>query len=379
MTSRIQYRTHFNRVLGYALKRSKRPEVLASTLGTHDTQGMISEMEQLGSRSSRCQKPVAHYVLSIEQGKRLSDGQWCQAANRVAETYGMQQFVAIRHSDTDCDHLHIVANRVRSDGKTWSTSNDRFKMRSLCQEMEKDFSLTATPTRSRRSRINKDELEKADRLCRQGKQSNAVPARLQLAEEVRASLALAKSREDFQKRLSEQGISVQWRHDKQGRPIGFSFGREQVSISGRNAGISCRAVLIHFNEGHHESHPYHTRTSGDSRMDRTIGRGFGLEAESGFEPSGPGHRGTGLPDSSAGGDPAHHRRSDSAAADFLVETTRASGMLFQIALDRLIREAGKVIDTPDTPDRSHPHTPAVHTHLRRILRPARKQPRRHSR
>ena len=282
MIARIQYRQDFGRVIGYAIKEAKSPELLASTLTTRDAQGMIDEMQEMAAKSSRCKQPVAHYVLSVREGERLTDEQWAEAAQRTADQFSMEQYVCIRHSDTDCDHVHLVANRVKADGKSWGTSNDRMRMRTLCKKLEGDLGLTTTATRSNRTRVNKDEIEKADRLFKEGKQLNAVPARMLLAEEARASLALSSSREEFEKRLKDKGVTVRWRHGKQGKAIGVSFGRGEVSISGRNAGISCKAIMIHFEGGVYEQSRTVTGAGPGARVDRATGHGDGREVEGGL-------------------------------------------------------------------------------------------------
>lgn len=379
MTSRIQYRQHFNRVIGYALKRTKGPELIASTLAATEAQGMITEMEALRARSSRCKQPVAHFVLSIKEGERLTDGQWNEAASRTAEAFGMQQFFAVRHNDTGCDHLHLIGNRVRCDGKAWSTSNDRFRMRSLCQELEEDFRITATPSQSRRSRINKDEIEKAERLFKQGAQGTATPARLLLAEEVKATLAVSRSAQDFEEQLKGKNISTRWRHGRDGLPIGVSFARGQAAISGRNAGISCRTILIHFNEGSHEQNRSFTRPGGGSRLDPTAGQGDRCATPGGFAEADPVDSGTDFTDSATGRDSTGKRRSHSGAPDILTGTAHTSAQLMTATLHQFVRE----IDEADASDgrRGHPRAPEAHPArtLRRILRTPRKQTRRPSR
>lgn len=373
MTSRIQYRQHFNRVVGYALKRDKRPELLASTLAAKDTQGMIAEMEALRSKSTRCKQPVAHFVLSIKEGERLSDSQWNEAVNRVAEVFGMEQFIAVRHNDTGCDHLHLIGNRVRGDGKTWSTSNDRFRMRGLCQELEGDFNITATPSRSRRSRVGKDELEKAERLYKEGKQRTAVPARMRLAEDIKATLTQARSPQVFEEQLRDKMISTRWRHDREGRPIGISFARGEAAISGRNAGISCRAILIHFNEGIHEQTRRFTSPGGGSRLGPTTGQGDRFATPEGFTEAGPSHGRASRTDAPDDRGATGHGGSDSTAAGVLSDAAQVSGQLITAALDRLIRD----IDADGTDGkRRRANVPEAHPtrQLRRILRTPRKQP-----
>lgn len=380
MICRIQYRQGFGRVIGYAMKQEKHPELLASTLSARDTEGIIQEMEALRAGNSRCKQPVAHFVLSVKEGERLTDTQWTEAAQRTAGRFEMQQYIMVRHGDTDCDHAHLIGNRIKADGKAWSTSNDRKKMRDLCQELEQDFGITATASRSNRSRINKTEIEKADRLHRQGKQGAAVPARMQLATDIKMALAHSHSVQDFEERLKRKKISVRWRHDDQGRPIGVSFGRGEASISGRNAGVSCRALTVHFEKGIHEQSRRFTAPGGDTRLDRTIGRDAGLEAEGGFAAAGGGHRTVGQGDSQVGGgasDRSGDAASEAQAVAVLTDTAQAGGQLMVAALDRIIRELERH-DGTDGYDGSK-RQPVSRAHIKRILRPTRKPPNRPSR
>lgn len=372
MTSRIQYRQAFNRVIGYALKPDKRPELIASTLAAMDTEGMISEMEALGNKSCRCEQPVAHFVLSVKEGERLSDGQWNDVANRIADAFGMEQFFAVRHNDTGCDHLHLIGNRVRANGKTWSTSNDRLRIRSLCQELEDDFNITATPFHSNRCRINKDELEKAERLRKEGKQFTAVPARLRLAQDVKASLAQSRSADDFEEQLQTKGITTRWRYDPHGRPVGVSFSRGEAAISGRNAGASCRIIIGHLNKGAHEQNRYYPNPGGDTRLDSTIGPRDRFAIEGGFAAASPGHGRAGQPDASDDRSAIGDGRGYSATAALLNEAIQMGSQLMISALDRIVREA-----EADAPDRKHRHPDLHDGHFtqtfRRILRTPKKQ------
>lgn len=380
MICRIQYRQGFGRVIGYAMKKEKHPELLASTLSARDPEGIISEMEALRSGNSRCKQPVAHYVLSVREGERLTDAQWTEAAQRTVGRFGMQQYIMVRHGDTDCDHAHLIGNRIKADGKAWSTSNDRKKMRSLCQELEGDLGITATASRSTRSSINKTEIEKADRLHRQGKQGTAVPARMQLATDIKATLARSHSTQDFEERLKTKNITTRWRHDDKGRPVGVSFGRGEASISGRNAGVSCRALTVHFNQGVYGQDRNFTAPSGDPRLGRTIGGGVGFEAADGFAAASSSHTAISSGDSATGGSSVIDCRgtaSKTPAPAIPTGPAQAVGQLMMAAFDRIIHELERH-DGTDGDDGFRKHS-ISRAHINRILRTSRKLSHRPSR
>lgn len=267
MIVRINYRESFARTVGYVMKREKSPELVGGNLSAKAPNAMIGEFGLFASLNTRCKKPVAHLSFSLSQGEHLDAGQWADLAERVAADYGFEQYTAIRHHDTDCEHIHLIGNRIKLDGKAVATSNDRHRMRSLCQQAEKDFSLTKTALRSPRIRVNKDELERSERFYRQGKTQHPVPPKLMLSEQVKATASLSKDRTDFADRCKQQGISVRWRKTDDGRPCGVSFGEtgSDILFSGSSLGIPLSRLNQTIYEHRKNNNPHHR--SPDTRLD----------------------------------------------------------------------------------------------------------------
>ena len=251
MISRAAYRKGFGPVIGYDLKPSKGPVIVFSTLNTCTAAEMSEEMEILASRSKRVEKPCAHFCFSLAPGEKLSPEQWADFFAAVADEFGAMQAVGITHADTPQVNAHLVLNRVRFDGRAWSNSNDRKRLRSVCGTYERKFGLRILPEQSDAPRVNKTEIEKADRLYRQGKAPTPIPARMTLAETVRAVLAQSRTPDDFTKQLGGHGITVRWRMEK-GAIVGTSYAHGDVIISGKNAGISVRAVREQFSTYEHD-------------------------------------------------------------------------------------------------------------------------------
>lgn len=251
MISRCAYREHFRNVLAYDFKASKFPVLVYTTLNASEPSEMSEEMERAARRSRKVEKPCAHYCFSLAPGEVLSTEQWAEFFAAVVEEFGCLQAVGVTHADTPHVNAHLVMNRVKADGRAWSTSNDRKRLRSLCTKFEKKFGLRILPAKSDKPRVCKDELEKADRLFRQHKAPTPVPARMQLSETVRATLALSRSPEDFSQKLAEHGITVRWRIEND-TITGSSYARGDVSISGKNAGITVRAVREQFSRHEHD-------------------------------------------------------------------------------------------------------------------------------
>ena len=53
----------------------------------------------------------------------------------AAMGYGNTQYLIVRHHDTDHPHLHLILNRVNSDGKRISDQNERIRSTQVCKEL----------------------------------------------------------------------------------------------------------------------------------------------------------------------------------------------------------------------------------------------------
>ena len=260
MVCRINHRPLFAPVVGYAFKASKCPELVATSLCGATPAEMAREFQNLATKNTRCKCPVVHVVLSPAQGETLSRKQWLQICERVAKELGASQWAAALHNDTAIQHCSLILSRVGPDGRTWTTSNDRYRLRKVCREFELEHGLRPTAARSQAIRVNKDEIEKAARLYKEGKNGTPIPERLAIAAAVKAALQQSTTLNDFEECLRRQQVVTRWRHDEQGRPIGVSFGRGEACITGRHAGVSCRMLTLHFAEKGTVTHEQSRRT-----------------------------------------------------------------------------------------------------------------------
>lgn len=275
MVDRINQRTAFGPVVGYACRANKDPEVVASSLCAATPAEMIKEFEGLARRNTRCQKPCVHVVLSPATGERLTRAQWRKLCEKTAAEFGATQWVGVLHNDTAIQHCSLVLSRIGPDGRAWSTSNDRYRLRKLCRDFEAEHGLRPTAERSQEIRIGKTEIEKADRLYRTGKRPDAVPERLAIAVSVKAAFRQSATLAEFEDRLLRQKITTRWRHDEQGRPVGVSYGRGEASITGKNAGVTCRMLTVNYSDQGTSTHEQTRKLEipgGTSSVDRTAGQ-----------------------------------------------------------------------------------------------------------
>ena len=285
MVCRINYRAQFGPIVGYALKQSKNPVIVASSMCGVTVQSIIKEFESVSVLNPRCKTPCAHFILSPAPGDKLNIRQWEELCRKTATEFGATQWVGVLHKDTQCEHVSLVMSRIDVKGKAWKTSNDRYRLREICTNFEIENGLTRTATHSNEPRIVKEELERANRLYDAGKASNPVPDRLQIAVAVKAAMMQSYTLEAFERTLLRQKIVTRWRYDDEGKPVGVSWARGEAAISGRNAGITCQALTVYYGEKGTNTHAQRSEfevPGGSPVVDRASGSVNSAENPSGF-------------------------------------------------------------------------------------------------
>jgi hypothetical protein len=87
-----------------------------------------------------------HYVVSLARGEQLKDYQWLEFITSYMHALGYDnstKWTAVEHKDTDCNHVHILACRVKNDkyGSLVSTYKDYELGWPVMREYEKKFGI----------------------------------------------------------------------------------------------------------------------------------------------------------------------------------------------------------------------------------------------
>ena len=137
------------------------------------------------------------------------------------------RWVAVRHgrSEAGNDHMHLVVNLVREDGKVASTRNDFKRLSALCADMERRYGLSAVEGRANKAAmpgLTRAEAEKARRTGRDEAE------RAELARVVRAAATVAASEAEFVRFLRDAGLAARPRYDRVGghRVVGYAVAEE---------------------------------------------------------------------------------------------------------------------------------------------------------
>ncbi len=166
-----------------------------------------------------------HLALSTKGkvDRDLTDEEWAEVARESVRRLGFDgsdgqapcRWVAVRHgrSDKGNDHLHVVVNLVREDGKVARTANDFRRLSRLCADMEARFGLTVVEGRAKKAAmpgLSRAEAEKAKRTER------AETEREELARVVHGAATVATSESEFVRLLRDAGLAARPRYDRSG-------------------------------------------------------------------------------------------------------------------------------------------------------------------
>jgi hypothetical protein len=207
--------------------------LLETNMASVKPSAMAREFAAIKRLRPNLKKAVLHVSISAAPGECLTNAQWLEIGKRYLATMGLDknQYVITRHTDTEHEHIHILANRVRFDGTVTSDSNDYKRQEVLMRALERDYSMAPVcasrdaPLRA----IGSGEIEMALR-------TGVRPSRLVLQELVSAATLGRPSMIDFMRRLESKGVCVIPNIANTGRMNGFTFEFDGTMFSGSKLG-----------------------------------------------------------------------------------------------------------------------------------------------
>ncbi len=156
----------FRGALEYDLQEGK-SILLDTNLSGQTPRAMARELGEVRQLRPTLGKAVVHVALSLPPGEHLTDDQWRTVGHRYLAHMGLteNQYVMSRHTDTDHEHIHLVANRITFTGAVVSDSQDWKRQEALMRTLEREYGLTpVAPSReAERKAPTKGEIEYAAR------------------------------------------------------------------------------------------------------------------------------------------------------------------------------------------------------------------------
>lgn len=151
----------FRSTLDYVLEKEE-AEIIDSNMGGYNSRQLAKEFSAARRMRPKFQRACGHIILSIphrdashpqgEYHEHLDDEKYTEIAQRwlkgmefLGDGLHKSQYVIARHQDTDHEHIHIIASRIRMDGSVVPDSWDYRRSEVIVRQLEKEFGLEQVP------------------------------------------------------------------------------------------------------------------------------------------------------------------------------------------------------------------------------------------
>ncbi|MEG4814499.1 relaxase/mobilization nuclease domain-containing protein [Microcoleus sp. K5-D4] len=229
--------TGFRGCLNYVLGK-KDAALIGGTMCGQTPEELAAEFAIARQLRPNLKVAVFHATLSVASTEKLEDSEendqrWLAiAANYMkAMEFDNNQYAVVKHSDTEHDHIHIVASRICLDGGVVDDSWDYYKSQETIRQLERNYSLeTVTPS------WETDKRAQTTGEHRQLKSKGNKSVRVQLQDLIDEVSQNHPSMPEFVERLQQQGVEVQVGLTRTGFSKGISYNLDEVALSGTQLG-----------------------------------------------------------------------------------------------------------------------------------------------
>ncbi|MBD2770632.1 relaxase/mobilization nuclease domain-containing protein [Iningainema tapete] len=235
----------FRGLLDY-LESSSGSQLIGGNMSGRNARELAREFKLSRQLNPGVERAVYHVSLSAAKSDRLDDEQWCEIADKYMEQMGFDcnQYSIIRHANTDDDHIHIVASRIRLDtALVVHDSWDYVRSEKVLRELEKEYGLTQVQG-SREKLARRVSTGQTRRMMRE--QSEYESGLRQSPPELPIKMKLQQAIDDAVQdkppmplmiaRLQLQGIEVRSGFTRTGKSKGISFQMQDLAFSGTHLG-----------------------------------------------------------------------------------------------------------------------------------------------
>ncbi|MBE9188274.1 relaxase/mobilization nuclease domain-containing protein [Microcoleus sp. LEGE 07076] len=229
--------TGFRGCLNYVLGK-KDAYLIGGTMCGQTPEELAAEFAIARQLRPNLKVAVFHATLSVASTERLEDSEqndlrWLAIAADYMKTMGFDnnQYTVVKHSDTEHDHIHIVASRIRLDGSVVDDSWDYYTSQETIRQLEQDYNLEIVAPSWE---TDKRAPTTGEHRHLQSKGNKSVRVQLQdLIDEVTQD---NPTMPEFVERLQQQGVEVQVRLTRTGFSKGISYNLDAVALSGTQLG-----------------------------------------------------------------------------------------------------------------------------------------------
>ena len=235
----------FRGLLNY-LESQKDAKLIGGNMGGNNARALAREFKISRQLNLEADRVVYHASLSLPDNERLDEATWNELTNRYLEEMGFDsnQYVVYRHSNTEHDHIHICASRIRLDnGKIVHDSWDYKRSETIIRQLERDYGLQQTQSSheklSRNSSIGQQkrlEREHSEYVNGERATPQERPIKQQLQELIDRATIDKLTMPQLVERLQLQGVEVRHGLTRNGKSRGISYSWNDQKFSGTSLG-----------------------------------------------------------------------------------------------------------------------------------------------
>jgi hypothetical protein len=223
-------------------------KLIGGNMSGRNARELAREFRLSRQLNSDADRVVYHVSLSAAKGDKLDDEKWNEIGDRYMKEMGFDanQFVIFRHHNTDDDHIHIAASRIRMDtGLLVHDSWDYVRSEKVLRQIEQDYELVQiqgsreklnrTPSTGQIRRIIREQSEFAE-----GRRD--TPPERTIKEQIQQKIDNASVDNPQMPilimRLQVDGISVRTGFTRNGKSKGISYEKDGQAFSGTQLGAA---------------------------------------------------------------------------------------------------------------------------------------------
>jgi|GEM_PF-889875 len=223
----------FKGALAYDLSKDE-GRILDTNMAGESVRELSAEFGAIRKLRPNLDRAVLHVSLSAAPGENFTDAQWQAIGRQYLE--GMDfvdnQYLITRHTDTEHEHIHILANRITHAGEVVSDSRDYQRQEVLMRAIERDYGLQqlAPSQESERRAPTRGEIEKQIR-------THDVSTRVQLQQLADAAVARSTTYTEYRDHLEAAGVELVPILQKDGAKLsGLMYRLDDVTMKGSDLG-----------------------------------------------------------------------------------------------------------------------------------------------
>ncbi|MBE9209783.1 relaxase/mobilization nuclease domain-containing protein [Nostoc sp. LEGE 06077] len=235
----------FRKLLNY-LHNSENAKLIGGNMSGRNPRELAKEFRVSRQLNPDAERVVYHVSLSAAKDDAISEDKWCEIGNRYMKEMGFDanQYAIFRHENTDDDHVHIAASRIKMDtGLLVDDSWDYVRSEKVLRQIEIDYDLVQV--QGSREKLNRTQSTGQFRRIQREQEEYShgrrdTPPETSVKESIQQTIDRATvdhpQMPEFITRLQQAGISVRTGFTRNGKSKGISYQKDGIAFSGTQLG-----------------------------------------------------------------------------------------------------------------------------------------------